>query len=67
MNTECKIITHFLKLKSWFFKKINKIDKTLEKIKDKNQIARFRNEKVDITTDFNETIGELLNMKKINS
>ena len=43
------------KTKSWFFEKINKIDKTLVRfIKEKgekNQINKIRNEKGEITTD----------------
>ena len=43
------------KTKSWFFEKINKIDKTLcrliKKNREKNQIDRIRNEKGEVTTD----------------
>ena len=43
------------KTKSWFFEKINKIDKTLARpIKRKqemNQINKIRNEKGEVTTD----------------
>ena len=43
------------KTKSWFFKKINKIDKPfvrfVKKKREKNQIYKNRNEKVEITTD----------------
>ena len=44
------------KTKSWFFEKINKIDKTiaiLKKKREKTQIKRNRNEK-DVTTDMGE-------------
>ena len=41
--------------KSWFFEKINKIDKLLARLikkrKEKNQINKIRNEKGEITTD----------------
>ena len=40
------------KTKSWFFEKINKIDKPLARlIKKKNQINKIRNEKGEVTTD----------------
>ena len=43
------------KTKSWFFEKINKIDKPLarliKKSKEKTQINRIRNEKEEVTTD----------------
>ena len=43
------------KTKSWFFEKINKIDKPLarlnKKIREKTQINRIRNEKGEVTTD----------------
>ena len=41
--------------KSWFFEKINKIDKPLARLikknREKNQINKIRNEKEDITID----------------
>jgi hypothetical protein len=44
--------------KSWFFEKINKIDKPLANMtnwrKEKTQINKIRDEKVDITTNTNE-------------
>ena len=43
-----------IKIKIWFFEKINKIDKPLARIKEKreqNQINRIRNEKGEVTTD----------------
>ena len=47
-----------IKSKSWFFEKINKIDKPLvrliEKQREKNQINRIRNENGEITTDNTE-------------
>ena len=42
------------KMKSWFFEKINKIDKPLARLikkKKKNQINKIRNEKGEVTTD----------------
>ena len=43
------------KTKSWFFEKINKINKPLarliKKIREKTQINRIRNEKGEVTTD----------------
>ena len=46
------------KTKSWFFEKINKIDKPLARfIKDrreKNQINKIKNEKGEVTTDKGE-------------
>ena len=43
------------KTKSWFFQKINKIDKPLarfiKKKRQKNQINKIRNEKGEVTTD----------------
>ena len=42
------------KMKSWFFEKINKIDKSLARLikkKRKNQINKIRNEKGEVTTD----------------
>ena len=47
------------KAKSWFFEKINKIDKTLARLikkkKEKNLINKIRNEKREVTTDIAET------------
>ena len=46
------------KTKSWFFEKLNKIDKTLgrliKKRREKTQINRIRNEKREVTTDTGE-------------
>ena len=43
------------KTKSWFFEKINKIDKPLARLikvkREKNQINKIRNEKGGFTTD----------------
>ena len=46
------------KTKSWFFEKINKIDKPLARLiknkTEKNQINKIRNEKEEVTTDNGE-------------
>ena len=45
------------KTKSWFFDKMNKIDKPLARFikkKEKNQINKIRNEKGEVTTDNTE-------------
>ena len=46
------------KTKSWFFGKINKIDKQLARLikkkREKNQISKIRNENGEITTDNTE-------------
>ena len=43
------------KTKSWFFEKINKIDKPLDRLikkqREKNQMNKIRNENGEITTD----------------
>ena len=50
-----EIIVKINKTKSWFFEKINKIDKTLarfvKKKREKNQISTIRNEKGEVTRD----------------
>ena len=51
------------KTKSWFFEKINKIDKPLARIikkkRQKNQISKIRNEKREVTID-NEEIQRII-------
>ena len=46
------------KMKSWFFEKINKIDKPLTRVikkkREKTQIDRIRNEKGEVTMDTTE-------------
>ena len=46
------------KSKSWFFEKINKIDRPLARLirkkREKTQINRIRNEKGEVTTDTKE-------------
>ena len=48
-------IVNINKTKSWFFEKINKIDKPLARLikkkREKNQINKIRNEKGEVTTD----------------
>ena len=48
-------IVKIKKTKSWFFEKINKIDKPLARLikkkREKNQIDKIRNEKGEVTTD----------------
>ena len=47
------------KTKSWFFERINKIDKPLARLikkkREKNQINKIRNEKGEVTIDNTET------------
>ena len=49
------------KTKSWFFEKINKIDKPLARLikkkREKNQINKIRNEKGEVITDSAEIQG----------
>ena len=54
-----KTITKVNKTKSWFFEKINKIDKPLAKLikkkkRERTQISKIRNEKGEVTTDTTE-------------
>ena len=53
-----KTITKFNKTKTWFFEKINKIDKPLarfiKKKRKRTQTNKIRNEKGEITTDTTE-------------
>ena len=52
------------KAKSWFFEKINKIDKPLARLikkqREQNQINKIRNENGEITTD-NKDIQRIIN------
>ena len=53
-----KTIVKIKKTRSWFFEKINKIDKPLSQTQDKrekSQIRKTRNEKGEVTTDNEET------------
>ena len=53
-----KTIAKINKTKSWFFEKINKIDKPLDRLikkqREKNQINKIRSENGEITTDNTE-------------
>ena len=53
-----KTIAKINKAKSWFFERINKIDKPsaklIKKQREKNQINKIRNENSEITTDNTE-------------
>ena len=53
------------KTKSWFFEKINKIEKPLARLttkkREKNQINKIRNEKGEVTTD-NEEIQRIMRL-----
>ena len=53
-----KTIAKINKTKSWFFEKINKIDKPLARLikkkRERTQINKIRNEKGEITTDTTE-------------
>ena len=53
-----EIIAKINKTKSWFFEKVNKIDKSLARLikkqREKNQINKIRNENGEITTDNKE-------------
>ena len=50
-----EMIAKINKSKSWFFEKINKIDKPLDRLikkkREKTQINRIRNKKGELTTD----------------
>ena len=54
-------VTKINKTKSWFFEKINTIDKPLARLikkkRDKTQINRIRKEKGEVTTDTEENKG----------
>ena len=53
-----KTIAKINKTKSWFFEKINKIDKSLARLikkkRERTQINKIRNEKGEVTTDTTE-------------
>ena len=57
-----EIIAKINKAKSWFFEKINKIDKPLAKFikkqRKKNQIPKIRNENGEITTETQRIIRD---------
>ena len=58
-----KTIAKINKIKTWFFKKINKIDKPLARLikkkRERTQINKIRNEKGEVTTDTAEIQGIL--------
>ena len=58
MQKKQETIEKFNKAKSWFFEKINKMDKPLARLikkkREKNQISKIRNENGKITTDNTE-------------
>ena len=58
MQKKQKTIAKINKAKSWFFERINKIDKPLARVikkqREKNQINKIRNENGEITTDNTE-------------
>ena len=58
MQKKQETIAKINKTKSWFFEKINKIDKPLAKLikkqREKNQINKIRNQNGEITTDNTE-------------
>ena len=58
MQYKQETIAKINKAKSWFFEKINKIDRPLARLikkqREKNQINKIRNENVEITTDNTE-------------
>ena len=55
-------IAQINKAKSWFFEKINKIDKPLARLikkqREKNQINKIRNENGEITTEIQRIIRD---------
>ena len=58
MQKKQETIAKINKAKSWFFERINKIDKPLARLikkqREKNQINKIRNETGEITTDNTE-------------
>ena len=58
MQKKQETIAKINKAKSWFFERLNKIDKALvrliKKQREKNQINKIRNENGEITTDNRE-------------
>ena len=61
MQKKQETIAKINKAKSWFFEKVNKIDKPLARLikkqREKNQINKIRNENGEITTDNTEIQG----------
>ena len=58
MQKKQEAIAKINKAKSWFFEKINKIDKPLARLikkhSEKNQINKIRNKNGEMTTDYTE-------------
>ena len=58
MQKKQETIAKINKAKSWFFERINKIDKPLARLmkkkREKNQINKIKNENREITTDNTE-------------
>ena len=58
MQKKQETIVKINKTKSWFFEKINKMDKPLARLikkkREKNQINKIRNENGELTTDNTE-------------
>ena len=58
MTQRLKIILRVNKSRNWFFEKVNKIDKPLNRLikkkREKTQISTIRNERGEITTDTTE-------------
>ena len=58
MQKKQETIVKINKTKSWFFEKINKMDKPLARLikkkREKNQIDQIRNENGEITTEKNK-------------
>ena len=61
MQRKQETIAKINKAKSWFFEKINKIDRPLARLikkqREKNQINKLRNENGEITADNREIQG----------
>ena len=61
-------IANIKKANSWFFERINKIDKPLARLtkkqRDKNQINKIRNENGEITTD-NKEIQRIMRLLSV--
>ena len=59
-----EIIVKINKTKSWFFEKINKIDKPLARLiknkREKNQINKIRNEKGEVSSKDNAEIQRII-------
>ena len=59
MKRKQKTIEKINETKSWFFEKINKIDKPLARLvkkkRERTHIHKIRNEKGEVTTDITET------------